>query len=588
MKKKLLSFFALTVIGVLAFAATQATQASRRAGAVDITIAAADITEGDISAALTAKITALGADETVGNITITLDKAVAYKVTSAIKAPANLTINGNGAKIDATATETDGGINFIELQGSTEKAIKADGVTESDHYLTNSVTVKDVTVSGLKKAIIRDTQKTLLKTLTIDNSVIEASNAKVVVDFDGKGYVEQLNVKNSTIWAAAGTGKHFAKYGSRPKNLWTKDESDADVPGIYTKQGFDVQNSTFVNIAVNADLDGGANFNNLSQKGTDNNIYTLKNNIFVNCGKSGQVVIGFNGGQASATPVWDVDKNAFNWNGADVAVTEVSKAGKKNDEDIVKNSVEGVVVFADAANGDFTLGDCAQKTAGIGDPRWIFYDITVSTTIANGTVTVDKEKANKGETVTITATPEEGYFMESLAVTGVTTNESVTVNGGKFVMPADAVVINAMFRKYVDVTLAAADITGNISDAISGKVPAGEVLRNVTITLAANTEYTVSAPIVAGGSVVINGAAGAKINASSLEDAFIKMSGTPAVTTNEKGAYLVDAVTIKDVEITGLKNQLIYGNKQKYLIGKLSVDNSVIGIDGTAKKTIFD
>ena len=36
-------------------------------------------------------------------------------------------------------------------------------------------------------------------------------------------------------------------------------------------------------------------------------------------------------------------------------------------------SVEGVVVFAKdiAETGDLTLGECAAKTAGIGDPRWI-------------------------------------------------------------------------------------------------------------------------------------------------------------------------------------------------------------------------
>ena len=125
--------------------------------------------------------------------------------TKAIKVPADLIINGNGATIDASA----GNVNFIELQGSTEYALKADGTTVSDHFVVGSVTIKDVTITGLKKAIVRDTQKTYLKTLTIDNSVIEASNGKPAIDFDGKGYVEQLNVTKSTIWAKEATNKNF-------------------------------------------------------------------------------------------------------------------------------------------------------------------------------------------------------------------------------------------------------------------------------------------------------------------------------------------------------------------------------------------
>ena len=105
-------------------------------------------------------------------------------------------------------------------------------------------------------------------------------------------------------------------------------------------------------------------------------LYTLKNNIFVNVGKSaGQVVVGFNKGGTSANPAWDVDGNVFNYDGADKSADEVAKAGKKAEEDIVKNSVAGVVTFTDAANGDFNgkiklaPGTVAPATLP-GDARW--------------------------------------------------------------------------------------------------------------------------------------------------------------------------------------------------------------------------
>ena len=95
------------------------------------------------------------------------------------------------------------------------------------------------------------------------------------------------------------------------------------------------------------------------------NVYTLKNNILVDCGKSGQTAVGFNKGGVSANPVWTVDGNNFVYGGENKNDAEISKAGQKNGEDIVKNCVAGVPTFADAANGDFTQSDV--KT---GDPRW--------------------------------------------------------------------------------------------------------------------------------------------------------------------------------------------------------------------------
>lgn len=408
---------------------------------------------GDITAGINAE---LGSNYFAKNVTINLAENGAYTISAPIKAGGNITINGNGATIDAST-----GDNIIGIEGVNGFAKKADG-TDSDHSLVNAITFKDVTITGMTKALVRDLMtKTLLETLTIDNCVMQVSDAKPFIDFDSRGYVGKVVVKNSTLWASAPTNKNFAKYGSRPKNV-----NEA------LNQEFDIQNSTIVNIGAKADFSGGQNFNNLKQNGTANNIYTLKNNIFVNCGKSGQVVVGFNNGQPSATPVWDVDKNAFNWNGADVAAAEVTKAGQKSEADIVKNCVAGVVVFADAAKGDFTLGDCAQYIAKIGDPRWIEAkkvvnvvieatfieggDITsaisaaekylaYNETIGNITITLDKAVAYKvtapivacgnitinGNGAEIDASALDGNFTQMAAVENPTewTAADVTIKG---------------------------------------------------------------------------------------------------------------------------------------------------------------
>ncbi len=419
--------------------------------AEDIIVNPEDIEGGDITAALNKKIAALvytdpqTQEEVPGrvkDITINLAEGEVYTVAAAIKAPANVTINGNGATIDASGADA----NFIELQGSSVKAIKADGKTESDHYLIDAVTINKVTVNGLKKAIIRDTQKTLLKALTIENSVIEASDGKPALDFDGKGYIEQVTVNNSTVWSSTGTNKFFAKYGSRPKNLWSDDDA-----GPYTVQGFDVQNSTFVNIA------NSKNFCDISQKGTVNNVYTLKNNIFVNCGKSGQVVVGFNGGQTSATPVWDVDGNVFNYDGNDVSAAEVKKAGQKADEDIVKNSLTCRVLFSDVEKPDFggilvlAPGTEAPETLP-GDPRWLLSaldgnTITVQTSNGHGTASAQYPYAIEGEEVGLTVKPEDGYEVESIVILDADGYVIGLVTGDTFTMPGQDVVIYVGFKK---------------------------------------------------------------------------------------------------------------------------------------------
>ena len=288
----------------------------------------------------------------IKSITVTLEDNGEYTIGKTLTSQGNVTINGaEGATIDASGLAAP----LITLNGGTTFAPKADG-TDSDHFLVESVTIKDVTIKGLKDALVKDAQKSLVETVTIENSVVEVpASGKNVLDFNGKGYAGKVIVKNSTIWSAGKNTGFFAQYGSRPKNV-----NEA------LTQEFDVQNSTIVNIA------NGKNFCDLKQNGTAQNVYTIKNSIFADCGKAGQVVVGFNKGQTSATPVWDVDGNTFIVNGADNSEAEISKAGQKAGEDIVKNCLTSDPEFADAANGDFTVGESTEQAElKTGDPRWL-------------------------------------------------------------------------------------------------------------------------------------------------------------------------------------------------------------------------
>ncbi|MBQ7512396.1 MAG: DUF4957 domain-containing protein, partial [Prevotella sp.] len=319
---------------------------SANAQDIDITVA-----EGDIAAALNAAKEGVAK---VGDITIRLNKDAAYTIGATLTAPNNFFLYGNDATVTVAEEMED---NFITLDGTEVFAMK-DAETASDHKLIKNVEVRGVTIKGLKAALVRDNQKTLVENLVIDYANIEMPAAgKNVLDFNGKGYIGKAVVTNSTIWAADKNTGFFAQYGSRPKNIngdWL--------------QEFVFENNTIVNIA------NGKNFNNFNQKGTAQNVYTVKNNIFVDCGKANQVVVGMNAGQTSATPVWAVDGNYFEWGGACVNDAEIEKAGKQNEEDIVKNCVEGTLTFTAATagdfNGEFALAEGATAPESLGAPIW--------------------------------------------------------------------------------------------------------------------------------------------------------------------------------------------------------------------------
>ena len=64
----------------------------------------------------------------------------------------------------------------------------------------------------------------------------------------------------------------------------------------------------------------------------------------------------------------------------------------------------------------------------------------------HGTVTADKLSANEGESVTLTATPDDGYILNAYSVKDAN-GETVAVTDNSFVMPASDVTVTATFTK---------------------------------------------------------------------------------------------------------------------------------------------
>ncbi len=75
---------------------------------------------------------------------------------------------------------------------------------------------------------------------------------------------------------------------------------------------------------------------------------------------------------------------------------------------------------------------------------FVFWHKVTAAAAEHGTVTVSKEKAFVGDEVTLSATPDDGYALESVSVTDENDND-ITVSDNKFTMPGSDVTVNATF-----------------------------------------------------------------------------------------------------------------------------------------------
>lgn len=226
---------------------------------------------------------------------------------------------------------------FVGFKNATEEVVKI-----------GDVTFENIVAKNMKQPLFASKQKNyLMNNISITNSIVEMGSNKNVIDLSSGSSAYNINFEKSTIYATVSHSTATFKSQSGQKII------DLDESGIQT---FNLLNSTFYNLTYNA------NFFQHRQNSQTWLKFVVKENIFVNCGKSNQVIQGLNGGGTSKNPTFDVDSNVFNFDGADQSETEVSP----NSDMPNKNNIAVVITFKDAAKGDFT-----QSDANAGDPRWI-------------------------------------------------------------------------------------------------------------------------------------------------------------------------------------------------------------------------
>ena len=260
-------------------------------------------------------------------------------------------IEFNGVNIDATGLEAP-----VITLGANEYKLQDNGF-----YNLGSIQFKNMSAKGLAQQLVYGNKiKNQISELLVENSNVDVTGCtKVPFDFNGGGAIGAFNIKKSTIWAAEPTSQ----------SLFSTQSGNKAIDAGFTTQNIAIDNSTLYNIAKSK------NFYTHRQSNQTWLAYYLRNNIFVNVGKSGQVVKGINQGASGKNPKWTVSGNAFFFDDGEGGLKDTSADESTGDTDEpVLNSLSGKFAFNSVETpdfgGTFTLNYGSHENENLRAPRW--------------------------------------------------------------------------------------------------------------------------------------------------------------------------------------------------------------------------
>ena len=132
--------------------------------------------------------------------------------------------------------------------------------------------------------------------------------------------------------------------------------------------------------------------------------------------------------------------------------------------------------------------------SGTDTPDTGAYKISISAP-KGGTITTNRTKANAGDEIIVTVTPDSGYQMVSGSLTytlAIAGGETKTITNGRFTMPAGDVSITC---KWETATTTAKGITSFSINGVAGAV--NNTTNTITITMPRGTDVTKLTPVIA-------------------------------------------------------------------------------------------
>ncbi|MCR5641767.1 MAG: DUF4957 domain-containing protein [Prevotella sp.] len=440
-----------------------------------------------------------------------------YTIKESIAATGSFQLLGaDGAPATIDASQLDG--PFVKM--SEKPCVE---VNDKDLYvMTDPVQFKNVKIYGLNAQLFYANRvKYMFPAIQLDNTLVEIEGGdKAVFDFFGGGATGKLAINKSTIYAKE---KHTGY-------LFTSQGGQIAIQGDLKEQVFSITNSTIANIAY------GKNIFNHRQRSQTWQVYEAKNSLFLNTGKKGQLLKGFNGGIYHRFPLWKFEGNSFLWTEADGSIVDCGEAESTGDPDEpIKNTIKGVTSFA--GNTNFTVNESSmQAKYKVGDPRWLV-------PYATAPVKLEVENAGTDIIAAINKAIEKSELPKNITVTIYTAGTYTTSGALKTNAP----------------------VTFQIQD-----IEPGEAVLKV------NHGFTL------GGAIKFDGV---DIDASDLDAPLFTLAGNDYILKDD-GFYNFGKIQLLNMKVKGLKNQLIYGNKVKNLISEIETKNSVILMAGN--KTVYD
>ena len=189
------------------------------------------------------------------------------------------------------------------------------------------------------------------------------------------------------------------------------------------------------------------------------------------------------------------------------------------------------------------------------------YSVSVSDQIQNGSVTATPEKADVGQEINLTVTPDTNYELESLTVykTG-DPSTSVNVKDNKFTMPEYNVTVSATFKQSVFAVNIAQDIQNGTISADRQTASAGDSVK-ITASPAENyTLNTITATASDGNPV--------SVSVSGNTGTFTMPASEVTVTAEfEKSKYTVEIGETENGSVTLLDNPSIaWGETVSFMV----------------------
>ena len=314
----------------------------------------------------------------------------------------NVTVSGSFKAVPYTIN-IDNGITHGTIN------ISSNGGTVGD---TITITISPDSYYELDTLTVKDTQGNDIS-VTNNKFTMPASNVTINCTFKQISY--SVNISGESPNGTVSVDKYTATYGEKVKISATPDE--------------------------------GYKLSSLTVKDSSGNSLTIKNDEFTMPGDNVTISCTFTEISYTVKVSSGILNGTIKVNkstatiGNIIKITTTPYTGYELDSLIVKDAEGNVVIVTE---NEFIM-PASNVTVG-GSFKATIYNVNVSSSITNGTVSVNKNTAVYGDTITITTSPDSDYVLNTITVKK-SNGTTVSVTGKQFTMPASDVTISCTFRQ---------------------------------------------------------------------------------------------------------------------------------------------